>query len=125
MELQEIKSITIEQTGQNFLHDQELMRAAIERIEDQRKEIDRLNTQLLKASIGKEAFRSIMLAHLSNMLSEHEGYFNRTGEFESYEFACNYVEAAKAARELGRKDDLVNDVEDWMNSKYSLPFKTV
>lgn len=79
---------------------------------------ERLELDALKSSV---AF-TIIKNHLGKMLDEHEANFNRTGQFESVEFASDYIEAASAAQALGRKVNLINDVQDWMNSQDSLPF---
>jgi hypothetical protein len=88
-------------------------------------EVDRLNTILLQESINKtqgSEVKRILLLHLSKMLDEHEEIFGRTGQFESVEFANDYIEAAKAAKFLGRNIDRIEDVQEWVNSPDSLPF---
>lgn len=89
-------------------------------------EVDRLTTVLLQESINRKNLESIngyLKQYLGEMLDEHEAIFSRTGQFESTEFAEDYINAATAARFCGRKGDLVNYVQEWLNSEDSLPFK--
>lgn len=119
--------------------DRELLETAVEQIDEQREEIHRLNvkiqerdkeidrmvTQFLQESINKtqgNEVKRILLDHLSKMLDEHEAIFERFRQFESVEFANDYIEAAKAAKFLGRKVDRIEDVQEWVNSPDSLPF---
>lgn len=71
--------------------------------------------------------------HLFKMLDEHEGRWDRKTEENkkspfpeqifSPEFAGDYIPAAKSAKSLGRKSDRIKEVEEWLNSSDSLPFK--
>lgn len=79
-------------------------------LEEMRMIVNEMVTDALRGSITFE----IIKKHLSNMLSEHEAFFQLHGKFESYDFADEYCEAATAARALGRKGDIVNQVQDWM-----------
>lgn len=119
--------------------DKQLLETAVDEINSQREEIHRLNakiqerdkeinrmvTQFLQESINKtqgNEVKKILLTHLGKMLDEHEAIFGRFGQFESVEFANDYIEAAKAAKFLGRSVDRIEDVQEWVNSPDSLPF---
>jgi hypothetical protein len=122
-ELQKVEEVTIAMPGQDYLSlraDYETLQAKYDATQEH------IKTSLhysLKRSVSYEVQQTILLNHLGKMLDEHEGYFKHFGKFESTEFACDYVEAALAAKHLGRKDDLIKEVTDWMNSESSLPFK--
>lgn len=120
--------------------DKQLLDTAVDQINEQREEIHQLNvkiqerdkeinrmvTQFLQESINKtqgNEVKRILLDHLGKMLDEHEAFFDRFGRFESVEFANDYIEAAKAAKFLGRKVDRIEDVQEWVNSPDSLPFE--
>lgn len=131
------KKVEITKKGDQFLEDQILVEVFKDRIEALEKsrdsykaEVDRITTEALKVSNkyeetikAKDTQQQLLLTHLSNMLSEHEAEFDRKGNFESIEFAMNYVEAATAARKLGRVGDRIDYVLEWVNSEDSLPFE--
>jgi hypothetical protein len=120
-ELTEVKEGTVRLTAAEYM---DLMKE-IRTLEKTKDEALSAGSKLMELSIKKsievETQRAIMLQHLSNMLDEQEKIFEREG-FASTEFAYKYIEAAKAARHLGRKEDLIRFVEELIYSEYSLPF---
>jgi hypothetical protein len=74
-----------------------------------------MEKQILSTLKGSVAFE-IIKRHLFNMLAEHEEIFKRFGKFESFEFGSDYCDAALASRALGRRGDILNQVEAWMKT---------
>src|SRR5688500_18592163 len=123
-ELQEIKDVIVAERGENYLKTHKMLEDSLAKQGEQLKEINHLQSQVLLDSIkiqGKECQLTIIGYHLGKMLSELEGAFDRGEEF-SYEFAADYIEAATAAKSLGREGDRIKEVTEWMNSQDSLPW---
>jgi predicted site-specific integrase-resolvase len=121
-ELQKVEEVTIALPGAEYLS----LRNDFETLQIQHSALqEHVKTSMeysLKRSHAYEVQQAIMRRHLGKMLDEHEAIFNRFGKFESVEFASDYIEAATAAKHTGRKDDLIKEVTEWMNSESSLPF---
>lgn len=94
-------------------------------------------TSILKSSIAKEENgkkmaqkivsleeqRTALKKFLILFVHQFESTFSQD-EYMSVEFAQEYVNAAKYLRDtFGRKGDIINHVEIWINSSDSLPFK--
>lgn len=121
MELTEIKEVTITQSGEQFIKDQAIMQIALERIEDQRKEIDRLNSQLLTLRLKL----STSNIHLFKFLDEKEAEFDNDERFVSPEICKDYIDAALYCQNyFDRTNNRITDAMAWYNSQDSLPFKT-
>ena len=126
-ELQQIESVTISQTGEQFLRDQELMQHALERLEDQRKEIDRLNDMNIKNSIKFEELKKdndkvksqlkTSNRHLFNFLDEMEGRFDSDEKFDSPQICIEYLDAAKYCEKyFDRVNNRVREAQRWYDS---------
>lgn len=135
-ELEQIKEVTITQSGEDYLQ-----QARAEKLLKDRQETDRFREDLMmkmmntikeygdriielrdKQMADRVQF-DILKGHLTIMVSEHENLFNRDSGFDSVEFAADYIEAAKALKHLGRTGDKIEEVTAWMNDVDSLPFK--
>jgi hypothetical protein len=58
------------------------------------------------------------LTHLSNMLAEFEQIFDDRKECASLEIAQEYIDAATWAKRLGRKDNRIASIEEWIDKTY-------
>ncbi len=81
-------------------------------LEAVKSQLDLQTESALKGSVTIQ----ILKGHLDNMLCELEAYHQTNGKFESYEFAEQYCEAAKAMRQLGRKGDIEAIVSEQMKT---------
>ena len=76
------------------------------------REVDRLNTEALKASLKLQT----LARHVSTLLDELEGAFDSDEGFASPEIAQDYIDAAKfAADNSGRINNRIRQVEKWLN----------
>ena len=117
-ELEQIPEVTISQTGKQFMEDQLMLETAIQRIEDLRKEVERLNEVALKRSIEFENMKSKLETsnmHLFKFLDEIEGAFDVSCEFSSPEACIEYIDAALYARNYFFRNDLgrIDAAREW------------
>lgn len=115
-----------------------VLNEAKETIARQGAEITRLHNEALKNSAPfeeakkKSAKADILFHHLCKMLDQHEADFSKikrdpfgnmiiVDDFKSPLFASDYIEAAKATKELGRNYNSVDAAEAWLKEQPSTP----
>lgn len=107
----------IVQSGEAAIRQQAIHEMMLDELKEVRKERDLYYEQLtdahrkqLKDSLTFESLKG----HLFKMLDEHEGMWDSKGFEPDGTFAQDYIEAATAARLLGRKSDRVEEVKTWL-----------
>lgn len=115
----ETGTVLVVESGEEATRKQEIHEIMLQELQEARRTRDLYATQLSQAQ-RKQLTDSLKFEnikkHLSNMLSGMEAYHAQNGKFESWEQANEYCEAAKAARQLGRKGDLEPIVSEQMKT---------
>lgn len=111
-ELQQIFVTHITVSGEDFCRDQALMRWAVRRIAELKREIVALKDRNAMTEI-----------YLFKFLDEFEGAWDNSETCASPEIALDYLAAAKhCADKLGRKNNRIEGVQKWVNNY--LPFNS-
>lgn len=103
-ELIRVPEVTIVQSGEDFIKDQELFRKAIDDLEEMRSRLTRYDGVI-----------SILFYQLSKFLDEFEAAFDRENSCVSREIARDYLDAAIfLEKNFKRTNNRVMAVEQWL-----------
>jgi hypothetical protein len=122
-ELTQVPEITVAQSGQQFLSDQQMMEDLLEQKIRLRKEIETLKTehslavQACKDHIKQQKEKiELLVHHCSKLLNEVEGAYDSDEKFASDEFCRDYLDAALFLQNyFGRKYNRTAQAQEWIN----------
>lgn len=101
------------QHAEDFLADQEAFEKLLTEHSAVKKQLDRANTKV-----------TVMSGLICKHLDEIEGQFDSDETFPSVEAALDYLTSAKWMRDNeGRVHHRIEEVQAWIDSPSSLPFK--